>query len=125
MVDISDGTVSTRYRDLIDAADTIVKMASSAAEVMSSAHKMHALCTQMENGTHKAAPAAPQQRGQQTFYCVAAQMRLLMDTPEQLWNALEENRSFLARLGHGGRTPFYRELLGHAGTAPHGRTMFS
>lgn len=39
-----------RYRDLIDAADTIVRMASSTAEVMSSVNTMHQLCANLNFG---------------------------------------------------------------------------
>ena len=39
--------VGERYRDLIDAADTIVTMASSAAEVVGSVVKMQKLCNQV------------------------------------------------------------------------------
>jgi len=42
--------VGEQYRDLIDAADTIVTMASASAEVMGSINKMQELCTTLQHG---------------------------------------------------------------------------
>ena len=42
--------VGEQYRDLIDAADTIVTMSASSSEVMGSINKMQDLCTTLQHG---------------------------------------------------------------------------
>eukprot|EP00041_Stephanoeca_diplocostata_P030380 m.918318 g.918318 ORF g.918318 m.918318 type:complete len:419 (+) comp23744_c1_seq1:309-1565(+) len=82
--------VGDRYRDLIDAADTIVNMASSAAEVLSSVHNMKQVCMQIQHGSEQFGQTDYNRGAPNPTYSLALQMKLLMDAPEQIWSALEE-----------------------------------
>ncbi|NXJ98336.1 COG1 protein, partial [Corythaixoides concolor] len=62
--------VGERYRDLIEAADTIADMRLSAERLLGSAR-----------------PPA-----QESFYRAAAQLKLLLDVPEKVWGAVEAGR---------------------------------
>jgi hypothetical protein len=83
--------VGQQYRDLIDAADTIVTMASASAEVIGSISSMQQLCLTMNHGStsfgHAAAPGEKQEHSK--LHSVATQMKKMMDAPEQVWSALE------------------------------------
>eukprot|EP00040_Diaphanoeca_grandis_P022373 m.120012 g.120012 ORF g.120012 m.120012 type:complete len:971 (-) comp28781_c1_seq1:100-3012(-) len=88
--------VGERYRDLIDAADTIVTMASSAAEVVGSVVKMQKLCNQIQHGSQLFGQREYDPTVANPLCAVAIQMKLLMDAPEQLWSALEEKSFYSA-----------------------------
>eukprot|EP00051_Salpingoeca_urceolata_P002260 m.48551 g.48551 ORF g.48551 m.48551 type:complete len:1022 (+) comp12009_c0_seq2:147-3212(+) len=107
--------VGEQYRDLIDAADTIVKMASSTAQVMGAVSHMQQLCSRMQSLSFQLTPAladatadgGPVSRSTSsngstsaaqnaTIYDVAVQAKFLMDTPEQVWSALEARRMYCA-----------------------------
>ena len=99
--------VGKRYRDLIGAADNIVQMASSAAEVsvdkflVSWAHPtqilqvvgalnhVERLCTESLDNTQKTNGVGYGADEKSRFYGVALQMKMLVDTPELVWSALE------------------------------------
>ncbi|XP_067403389.1 conserved oligomeric Golgi complex subunit 1 isoform X2 [Emydura macquarii macquarii] len=83
--------VGERYRDLIEAADTIAEMRLSAE------HLLGAVRGLQERG----APAAPRggRGGRQTvphsqekFYSTAAQIKLLLESPEKIWSAMETSQ---------------------------------
>jgi len=88
--------VGERYRDLIDAADTIVTMASSAAEVTGSVVKMQQLCNQIQHGSRLFGRREYDPAVGNPLSAVAIQMKLLMDAPEQLWSSLEEKSFYSA-----------------------------
>lgn len=91
--------VGERYRDLIEAADTITEMKNSAQNVMSSIAKMEEMCKSLKQ-RHMIKGTSFQQRkgqGQQEgkkqevrFYGIASQIKLLLDMPEKIWSALDE-----------------------------------
>ncbi|KAL8616686.1 hypothetical protein ACOMHN_031668 [Nucella lapillus] len=91
--------VGERYRDLIEAADTITAMKNSAENVMKSISHMEELCQtlqhkQMVKGTvfPNSATLKPDQSKKQKeaeFFGVAAQIKLLLDMPEKIWSSVD------------------------------------
>ncbi|XP_012934565.1 conserved oligomeric Golgi complex subunit 1 isoform X1 [Aplysia californica] len=89
--------VGERYRDLIDAADTIADMKTSAENVMKSISSMENLCNTMRQ-KHMVKGASfhmhinidrDKNTREQDFYGTAAQIKLLMDIPEKIWSSVE------------------------------------
>ncbi|CAL1527327.1 unnamed protein product [Lymnaea stagnalis] len=89
--------VGERYRDLIDAADTITEMKSSAENVMKSISRMEDLCSSMRQ-KHMVRGASfhmsikndsDKSRKEIEFYGTAAQIKLLMDIPEKIWSSVD------------------------------------
>ncbi|XP_017667483.1 PREDICTED: conserved oligomeric Golgi complex subunit 1 [Lepidothrix coronata] len=79
--------VGERYRDLIEAADTIAEMRRSAERLLGAVRGLQ------RGGSARPEPPAtvrpPAQRG---FYGAAAQLKLLLEVPEQVWGAVEGGR---------------------------------
>uniref|UniRef100_A0A8C8RNN5 Conserved oligomeric Golgi complex subunit 1 n=1 Tax=Pelusios castaneus TaxID=367368 RepID=A0A8C8RNN5_9SAUR len=78
--------VGERYRDLIEAADTIADMRLSAERLLGAVR-----------GLQRGAPPAPRGaqavlHSQEKFYCTAAQIKLLLEIPEKIWSALESSQ---------------------------------
>ncbi|CAG0880797.1 unnamed protein product [Darwinula stevensoni] len=92
--------VGERYRELIEAADTIASMKQSAGSILSHLGQMEKLCSSLETSSlqendNEDASIRERARVQQvTYYAVASQIRLLMDIPEALWASVE-SRHFL------------------------------
>jgi len=93
--------VGEQYRDLIDAADTIVTMSASSSEVMGSINKMQELCTTLQHGgarwNQSAAVSmmpgtAGDKQAHSKLHMVATRMKQMMDAPEQVWSALEQQQ---------------------------------
>ncbi|KAI8792747.1 conserved oligomeric Golgi complex subunit 1 [Biomphalaria glabrata] len=89
--------VGERYRDLIDAADTITDMKNSAENVMKSISRMEDLCSSMRQ-KHMVRGASfhmsvkndsDKNRKELEFYGTAAQIKLLMDIPEKIWSNVD------------------------------------
>ncbi|KAM3921707.1 conserved oligomeric Golgi complex subunit 1 isoform 2-T2 [Leptodactylus fuscus] len=83
--------VGERYRDLIEAADTIGEMRKSAGLVVDSVRDMERYCGALKT---KPGPAAGTRGGstaqsQEKFYSTAAQIKLLLEIPEKIWSAME------------------------------------
>ncbi|KAG8564813.1 hypothetical protein GDO81_012581 [Engystomops pustulosus] len=83
--------VGERYRDLIEAADTIGEMRRSAGLVVDSVRDMERYCGALKS---KAGPALGPRGGgaaqsQEKFYSTAAQIKLLLEIPEKIWSAME------------------------------------
>ncbi|KAM4673903.1 LOW QUALITY PROTEIN: conserved oligomeric Golgi complex subunit 1 [Amazona ochrocephala] len=104
--------VGERYRDLIEAADTIAEMRLSAERLLGAVRGLQ------RGGAARPGPAAPVRgwgRGaggagselpvdllfsplqarppaQESFYRAAAQLKLLLDVPEKVWGAVEGGR---------------------------------
>ncbi|XP_048411237.2 conserved oligomeric Golgi complex subunit 1 isoform X1 [Stegostoma tigrinum] len=90
--------VGERYRDLIEAADTITDMRLSSEKVVTSVRHMYEYCTRIKpSGPGRAAPVPAkrnqaQQQSQEKFYNMAAQIKLLLNMPEKIWSALESSQ---------------------------------
>eukprot|EP00124_Ichthyophonus_hoferi_P005495 Ihof_evm2s812 gene=Ihof_evmTU2s812 len=100
--------VGERYRDLIDAADTIMDMTESTRQVVTTIKHLQEQCGSInDSGTiNKAVPVAALPHPHTSkllskqvyedvthrkniFHAIATSMKLLVDTPEHIWNALE------------------------------------
>ncbi|XP_026109600.1 conserved oligomeric Golgi complex subunit 1-like isoform X1 [Carassius auratus] len=87
--------VGERYRDLIDAADTIGEMRQCSESVVQSIQDMYRYCHQLKQA--KQAPqssgrAEGQKQSQERFYTMASQIKLLLEIPERVWSALESSQ---------------------------------
>ncbi|XP_068769947.1 conserved oligomeric Golgi complex subunit 1 isoform X2 [Struthio camelus] len=79
--------VGERYRDLIEAADTIAEMRLSAERLLGAVRGLQ------RGGAGRAGPPAPApQPAQERFYRTAAQIKLLLEIPEKVWSAMEASR---------------------------------
>jgi len=89
--------VGERYRDLIDAADSIMEMQTCAKEINEKFNYLqdysnisnlkNKIKIQNEEGVDKAI-----EEKKKLIYPIAAEIKLLVDTPEQIWNALENHK---------------------------------
>ncbi|XP_058025893.1 conserved oligomeric Golgi complex subunit 1 isoform X1 [Ahaetulla prasina] len=85
--------VGERYRDLIEAADTIAEMRVSAEHLLEAVRGLQ----QRRARGRAAGLAASSQREtmcqpQEKFYCLAAQIQLLLQIPEKIWSAMESSQ---------------------------------
>ncbi|XP_051491149.1 LOW QUALITY PROTEIN: conserved oligomeric Golgi complex subunit 1 [Apus apus] len=79
--------VGERYRDLIEAADTIAEMRRSAERLLGAVRGLQ------RGGAARPGPALPARPpAQQSFFRAAAQLQLLLDVPEKVWGAVEAGR---------------------------------
>ncbi|XP_040438017.1 conserved oligomeric Golgi complex subunit 1 isoform X2 [Falco naumanni] len=79
--------VGERYRDLIEAADTIAEMRLSAERLLGAVRGLQ------RGGAARPGPAAPAPPpARESFYRAAAQLKLLLDVPERVWGAVEAGR---------------------------------
>ncbi|KAJ3149918.1 Golgi transport complex subunit 1 [Geranomyces variabilis] len=89
--------VGERYRDLIDAADAIKTMSVAAREVdatflaMRDGCDAQAIRRKAAEGKGKEAIGSSKGRRNTGVYAVAAQIKVLVDTPEQIWHAMEDD----------------------------------
>ncbi|KAI0208088.1 Conserved oligomeric Golgi complex subunit 1 [Lamellibrachia satsuma] len=84
--------VGERYRDLIEAADTITEMKNSAKNVVKSVLRMQLECQKKRDLARVKGTTDKKdvhRKKEASFYAIAAQMKLLMDIPEQIWSAIE------------------------------------
>ncbi|XP_036366016.1 conserved oligomeric Golgi complex subunit 1 isoform X4 [Octopus sinensis] len=96
--------VGERYRDLIEAADTITDMKKSSQNVMNSISKIEELCKQLKQnhlakGTsyiHRPLADKSRKQTENHFYSVASQIKLLLDMPEKMWSAVDSQEFLLA-----------------------------
>lgn len=100
--------VGERYRDLINAADTINQMKCLSEEVHFGVDKIQTCCREFKKRaiTRKRTASEDIKLGNEeiNFYTLATQMELLVATPEKIWDALDKQLFLLA-------TQLY--LLGH------------
>ncbi|KAM8776229.1 conserved oligomeric Golgi complex subunit 1 [Rhynchonycteris naso] len=87
--------VGERYRDLIEAADTIGQMRRCAEGLVDAVKATDQYCARL----HQAGSAIPRpprdpqpQPSQQKFYSMAAQIKLLLEIPEKIWSAMEASQ---------------------------------
>ncbi|XP_077988897.1 conserved oligomeric Golgi complex subunit 1-like [Glandiceps talaboti] len=88
--------VGERYRDLIEAADTISDMRKCAENIVSAVQGMQEYCTDLQK-THMTKGSsgdrsrlAKQRKIPTGFYGIASQIKLLVDMPEKIWSAIED-----------------------------------
>ncbi|XP_033896321.2 conserved oligomeric Golgi complex subunit 1-like isoform X2 [Acipenser ruthenus] len=84
--------VGERYRDLIEAADTIGEMSQCSESVVKSVQDMYRYCHKLKQ--NKTGPAATNKmesrhQSQEKFYSMAAQIKLLLEIPERIWSSME------------------------------------
>ncbi|XP_072550253.1 conserved oligomeric Golgi complex subunit 1 isoform X2 [Salminus brasiliensis] len=84
--------VGERYRDLIDAADTIGEMRQCSESVVRCIQGMDRYCQQLKQT--KAPPQSlskleDQRQSKEKFYTIASQIKLLLEIPERIWSAME------------------------------------
>merc|ERR1719370_1497136 len=90
--------VGERYRDLIEAADTIQNMKLTASKVIDSVEGMRSSCKHLQQQaaisclTSAGEPVAPKESPNQPYLAVAASTKLLMVVPERIWGAVESGR---------------------------------
>ncbi|XP_051571205.1 conserved oligomeric Golgi complex subunit 1-like isoform X3 [Myxocyprinus asiaticus] len=88
--------VGERYRDLIDAADTIGEMRQCSESVVQSIQDMYRYCHKLKQGKHTAQASCKAEQGQkqsqEKFYTVASQIKLLLEIPERIWSAMESSQ---------------------------------
>ncbi|XP_029109840.1 conserved oligomeric Golgi complex subunit 1 isoform X1 [Scleropages formosus] len=96
--------VGERYRDLIDAADTIGEMRQCSESVVRSIQDMYRYCSALKQGRSLSAAAAAatgsgsklheqtQRQSQEKFYRMASQIKLLLEIPEGIWSAMESSQ---------------------------------
>ncbi|XP_031675801.1 conserved oligomeric Golgi complex subunit 1 [Oncorhynchus kisutch] len=87
--------VGERYRDLIDAADTIGEMRQCSESVVTSIQDMHRYCHKLKQG--KSGPQSNskeevQRQSQERFYTMASQIKLLLEIPERIWSSMEASQ---------------------------------
>ncbi|KAJ8345527.1 hypothetical protein SKAU_G00297200 [Synaphobranchus kaupii] len=113
--------VGERYRDLIDAADTIGEMRQCSESVVHSIQDMYRYCHKLKQGKTPAPvnnKQETQRQSQEKFYSMASQIKLLLEIPERIWSATESSHFLRA-------TQLYllcchlHGLLGLEGGAPH------
>ncbi|XP_054891119.1 conserved oligomeric Golgi complex subunit 1 isoform X2 [Poeciliopsis prolifica] len=87
--------VGERYRDLIDAADTIGEMRECSESVVESIQDMQRYCYTLKRGRTGAGGGRPenqnqnQKQWQEKFYTMASQIKLLLEIPERIWSSME------------------------------------
>ncbi|XP_008574303.1 PREDICTED: conserved oligomeric Golgi complex subunit 1 [Galeopterus variegatus] len=88
--------VGERYRDLIEAADTIGQMRRCAEGLLDAVRATDQYCARLRQ-TGSASPRPPrapqpQQPSQEKFYSMAAQIKLLLEIPEKIWSSMEASQ---------------------------------
>ncbi|CAB1350229.1 unnamed protein product [Coregonus sp. 'balchen'] len=113
--------VGERYRDLIDAADTIGEMRQCSESVVTSIQDMHRYCHKLKQG--KSVPQSNskeevqrqsqekfytmgsqinhcvQRQSQEKFYTMASQIKLLLEIPERIWSSMEASQQLHLEAG--------------------------
>ncbi|KAJ2159838.1 hypothetical protein GGF46_002729 [Coemansia sp. RSA 552] len=88
------------YPELIDAADSVAAMRTSSAQISNQLGRLQAMLQNTrqtpESGSEQ--PRRNDDAGAAQVYAVAAQAKVLVDTPEQIWKALGSARYLQAAL---------------------------
>ncbi|XP_036925838.1 conserved oligomeric Golgi complex subunit 1 isoform X3 [Sturnira hondurensis] len=87
--------VGERYRDLIEAADTIGQMRRCAEGLVEAVQATDQYCARLRQAGSATTrpPQDPQpQPSQQKFYSMAAQIKLLLEIPEKIWSKMEASQ---------------------------------
>ncbi|XP_036194894.1 conserved oligomeric Golgi complex subunit 1 isoform X1 [Myotis myotis] len=87
--------VGERYRDLIEAADTIGQMRRCAEGLVDAVKATDQYCARLRQAG-SAAPRPPRdpqpQPAREKFYSMAAQIKLLLEIPEKIWSSMEASQ---------------------------------
>ncbi|XP_059203898.1 conserved oligomeric Golgi complex subunit 1 isoform X2 [Centropristis striata] len=83
--------VGERYRDLIDAADTIGEMKQRSESLVRSIRDMDRYCHALRTGRQAGTSCRQenQKQWQEKFYTMASQIKLLLEIPERIWSSME------------------------------------
>lgn len=88
--------VGERYRDLIDAADTIGEMRQCSESVVQSIQDMYRYCHKLKQAKQTPQSSSRAEQGQkqsqEKFYTMASQIKLLLEIPERVWSAMESSQ---------------------------------
>ncbi|KAL5481989.1 hypothetical protein EMCRGX_G022267 [Ephydatia muelleri] len=85
--------VGERYRELVDAADSVVEMKTHSEQVLHSVSRLHQLCEQLHQSHYlrgSGGMKGPASDYLSQHHAVAVQLRLLCDIPGKIWNSLEQ-----------------------------------
>ncbi|KAL5263639.1 hypothetical protein ACHWQZ_G008865 [Mnemiopsis leidyi] len=83
--------VGERYRELINTADTIAEMENTVKDIRTTLDSIQTSC-KLERVS--SVEKEEEHSKKEEFWSIASQMKLLVDTPEKIWNAME-NKQFL------------------------------
>lgn len=91
--------VGERYRDLMEAAETIICMRDTSSDVVSRIRAIQDATSTLSSlshrmGDNKKKMDASCDFGDEAQYALAAQIKLLMDVPERMWNSVD-SRDYL------------------------------
>ncbi|KAJ2819081.1 hypothetical protein GGI24_004900, partial [Coemansia furcata] len=88
------------YPELIDAADSAVAMDRSSAKISMRLSNLRTMLESTHHPQQAKPPVAEQDEGgaKAKVYAIAAQVKVLVDTPEQIWKALGGQRFLQAAL---------------------------
>uniref|UniRef100_A0A3Q2EB58 Conserved oligomeric Golgi complex subunit 1 n=1 Tax=Cyprinodon variegatus TaxID=28743 RepID=A0A3Q2EB58_CYPVA len=84
--------VGERYRDLIDAADTIGEMRQCSGSLVESIQDMQRYCRTLKQSRAGRQEDRDQNQDQQKFYTMASQIKLLLEIPELIWSSMEASQ---------------------------------
>ncbi|XP_072259564.1 conserved oligomeric Golgi complex subunit 1 isoform X2 [Pyxicephalus adspersus] len=84
--------VGERYRDLIEAADTIGEMRRSAEQVLGAVRGLETYCGGLKGRPGPVYKGSSGVQSQEKFYSMAAQIKLLLEIPEKIWSSMEASR---------------------------------
>ncbi|KAM1023711.1 hypothetical protein EV1_044116 [Malus domestica] len=84
--------VGTRYRDLIDSADSIVLMKRSSHSISQNLSSVHTSINSLSSAS-SASPPDPSRHDptRHRIYGIACRVKYLVDTPENIWGCLDES----------------------------------
>ncbi|XP_071037043.1 conserved oligomeric Golgi complex subunit 1 isoform X2 [Parasteatoda tepidariorum] len=88
--------VGERYRDLMEAADTITEMKLIAENVTTNVKSIENRCTQLQNSSLQNGilfgiqdKVFERKKSKEFLYTLASQIKILMDSPTKIWNSIE------------------------------------
>ncbi|CAK8692260.1 conserved oligomeric Golgi complex subunit 1-like [Clavelina lepadiformis] len=88
--------VGERYRDLIEAADTISEMKSCSENVKDSVKHLQQFCSK-KSGKHQGGTKKQQKiKNVKKYMEIAAEAKILMEMPEKIWNQVESGHMMKA-----------------------------
>ncbi|CAH8364707.1 unnamed protein product [Eruca vesicaria subsp. sativa] len=99
--------VGTRYRDLIDSADSIVHMKSLTESISTNISSIHGNIRSLSTKSPK---LAIPNLARVNFYGIACRVKYLVDTPENIWGCLDESM-FLEAAGRYMRAQHVQQRL--------------